>query len=68
MTLIKFAVHGALPLGQFRNYLLTRTAVSFLQTVKDHLYFMSYVTDLSTFALFVPTTLVQLSAKLHIMS
>lgn len=63
MTLIKFVVDGSLPLGKFGNYLFTCTVVLFLQSVKDHLYLTSYVKDLSSFALLLSTTLVQLLAN-----
>ena len=65
MTLIKFRIHDALPLGKFGNHILTRSTVLFLQLVKDHLYLMSCVEELST--LLVSTTLVQLLAKLQLM-
>ena len=48
------------------NYLLPRTAVSFLQSVEYHLNLMSYAKDLSTSALLVSATPVQLLVQLHL--
>ena len=67
MTWMKSAVRGVMPLGKFGNYLLTRTAVSFLKSVEGHLYWRSSVDYLSTFALLVSTARVQLLAELHLL-